>query len=60
MPIDSKVRQDLGKLQLALESPADATAAYMCVFCRDVKAEPENLEEYFGYGLYVGRKKEMS
>ena len=21
---------------------------------------PENLDEYFGYGLYVGRKKEMS
>jgi hypothetical protein len=43
---DTEVRQDLGKLKLALEPPADATAAYMCVFCRDVKADPENLEEY--------------
>lgn len=30
------VEQDLGKLQLALESPADVSAAYLCVFQRDV------------------------
>ena len=30
------VEQDLGKLRLALESPADVSAAYLCVFQRDV------------------------
>jgi hypothetical protein len=43
---DAEVRQELGKLRLALESPADATAAYMCVFCRDARSEPEDTEEY--------------
>lgn len=43
---DTEVGQDLGKLKLALEPPADAIAAYMCVFCRDVETKPEDLEEY--------------
>lgn len=30
------VERDLGKLRLALESPADVSAAYLCVFQRDV------------------------
>ena len=40
------VRQDLGKLALAFEHPSDVSAAYMCVFCRDVRSEPGNPQDY--------------
>ena len=43
---ETTIRHDLGKLKLALESPPDIGAAYMCVLWRDEKASPDNLEEY--------------
>jgi hypothetical protein len=41
---DSVVRQELGKLRLALQAPADVRAAYLCALCRDPapeRAHPE-------------------
>jgi hypothetical protein len=38
------VKQALGKLRLAQESPADVGAAYLCVFQRDVRPEPHPQE----------------
>lgn len=37
---DTIIKQELGKLRLALESPPDTDAAYMCILWRDVKSEP--------------------
>jgi hypothetical protein len=37
---DTLIRQDLGKLLLALEDPPDIGAAYMCVFWRDTASGP--------------------
>ncbi len=37
---DTLIKQELGKLRLALESPSDTDAAYMCILWRDVKSEP--------------------
>jgi hypothetical protein len=37
---DTLIKQELGKLHLALESPADTDAAYMCILWRDAKSEP--------------------
>jgi hypothetical protein len=39
------VEHDLGKLRLALESPADVSAAYLCVFQRDVSSRTIRLRE---------------
>jgi hypothetical protein len=41
---DPLIPQDLGKGTLALQSPPDASAAYMCVLCRDATSEPGPLE----------------
>jgi hypothetical protein len=41
------VEQDLGKLHLALESPADVSAAYLCVFQRDVSTTLRRWERYW-------------
>jgi hypothetical protein len=41
---DTPVRRQLGKLRLALESPADVSAAYLCVFSRDFAAAPDASE----------------
>jgi hypothetical protein len=37
----------LGKLRLALESPADVRTAYLCVFQRDVSPERDRWEEHW-------------
>jgi len=41
------VEQALGKLQLALASPADVSAAYLCVFQRDVSTTPRRWERHW-------------
>lgn len=41
------VKQVLGKLRLALESPADVCAAYLCVFQRDVNTELDRWKDYW-------------
>ena len=41
------VRQDLGKLQLALQSPTDVSTAYLCVFQRDVSTRPGHRERHW-------------
>jgi len=41
------VEQDLGKLHLALRSPADVSAAYLCVFQRDVSTTLRRWERYW-------------
>lgn len=41
------VRQDLGKLQLALQSPADVSTAYLCVFQRDVSTTLRSWERHW-------------
>lgn len=41
------VRQDLDELQLALESPADMSAAYLCIFQRDVGSTRTLWERYW-------------
>jgi hypothetical protein len=43
---DPLIPQDLGKLALALQSPPDASAAYMCVLCRDATSELDPPEVY--------------
>lgn len=41
------VERDLGKLHLALESPADMSAAYLCVFQRDVSTTLRRWKRYW-------------
>jgi hypothetical protein len=41
------VERDLGKLHLALESPADVSAAYLCVFQRDVSLRPTRWKRHW-------------
>jgi hypothetical protein len=40
-----RVERALGKLRLALESPGDAGAAYLCIFHRDVGAHPARWDD---------------
>ena len=42
-----RVEQDLGKLQLALEQPADVSAAYLCAFQRDVSTTLHRWERHW-------------
>jgi len=39
------VRRVLGKLRLSLQSPPHATAAYLCIFHRDVGAHPDRWDD---------------
>jgi hypothetical protein len=41
------LEQDLGKLKLALESPADVGAAYLCILQRDVSGIPRRWERHW-------------
>lgn len=41
------VKQDLGKLRLALQSPLDVSAAYFCVFQRDVSTTLRHWERHW-------------
>jgi hypothetical protein len=41
------IEQDLGKLHLASESPADVSAAYLCVFQRDVSTTLRRWERHW-------------
>jgi hypothetical protein len=43
---DNPIRQELGKLNLALNAPPDTGAAYLCVLWRDVESQPGPPEVY--------------
>ncbi len=41
------VEQDLGKLRLALEQPADVSAAYLCIFQREISRTARRWERHW-------------